>query len=206
MTHLIRDEAFGLTEYQFKGPEWLSRDWFDIEVLKPAGTTGAQAGLMMQTLLTERFHLRSHFEDTRMSAYILSAGNDRRKLHPAGDEERVSGCPVGTMDDYARSLQRVLRRPVVNGTGIPGLFRLKLIVMTQLTATPAGTTSQPPPAVPPPPNVSGCPGWGTSENLSAASSAEEAVKEQMGLALRKAPDAVVRVLVIDRIDREATAN
>jgi uncharacterized protein (TIGR03435 family) len=209
LRHLILDEAFGLTEYQLKGPEWLSHDWFDIEVLKPAGTTKAQASLMMQTLLTERFHMRSHFEDTRMSGYVLLAGKDREKLHPALDGERVSGCPVGTMDDYARQIQNVLQRPVVNETGVSGLFRLRLIVMMAQLSTgnvPEGTPVPPPPAVPPPPNVSGCPGWDPSEKLSAALSAEEAVSEQMGLVLRKAPDATVRVLVIDHIDRDATPN
>jgi len=200
---LILDEAFGLTEYQLKGPSWLSSDWFDIEVRKPAGTTQAQARLMMQTLLRERFHLVSHFEDRTMSAYALTAGNDRKRLHPAGEKERASGCPVGTMDDYARILEKSLQRPVLNQTGISGVYRLRFIVMSNLNATSGGVAPPPPP---PPPNVSGCPGWDRSEIPSAASSAVEAAREQMGLTLRQARDASVRILVIDRIDRDATPN
>lgn len=44
---------------------------------------------MLQTLLAERFHMRSHFEDTPMSAYVLLAGKDRKKLHPKAPDATV---------------------------------------------------------------------------------------------------------------------
>ena len=207
LRHLILDEAFGLTEYQLKGPSWLAVDWFDIEVRKPAGTTTERARLMMQALLADRFHLIAHFEDKPMPAYVLSAGNDRRKLHPAAGEERQSGCPVGTMDDYARIVQKSLQRPVVNNTGIPGLFRLRFVVMTSLNAA-GGTTAAapPPPPASPPPNLASCAGWSSSDMPQAASSPETAVREQMGLSLRQAQNVIVHMLVIDRIDQNATPN
>jgi uncharacterized protein (TIGR03435 family) len=203
LRHLILDEAFGLTEYQLKGPSWLSVDWFDIEVRKPAGTTQVQVRQMMQTLLTERFHLVSHFEEKTMAAYTLTAGNDRGRLHPAGGAEKTSGCPVGTMDDYARIVEKFLQKPVLNQTGISGAYRLRFVVMSGLSASPGGLSPPPPP---PPPNLAGCPGWDASEIPSPASSAVEAAREQMGLTLRQAHDARVRLLVIDRIDRDATPN
>jgi uncharacterized protein (TIGR03435 family) len=205
LRHLILDEAFGLTEYQLNGPAWLAMDWFDIDVRKPPGTTAEQARLMMRTLLADRFHLVAHFEDKRMPAYVLSAGNGRKKLQTAAAEERQSGCPAGTMDDYARIVQKFLRKPVVNETGITGQFRLRFVVMTSLHAE-SGTGQAAPPPPPPPPNLAHCPGWTSSDMPAAASSAETAVREQMGLSLRQAQNVNVHMLVIDRIDRNATPN
>jgi len=207
LRHLILDEAFGLTEYQLKGPAWLATNWFDIDVRKPAGTTTEQARRMMRTLLADRFHLAAHFEDVRMPAYVLSGGNGRKKLQPAAAEERQSGCPVGSMDDYARILQKHVQKPVVNETGIAGLFRLRFVVMTGLNAaSEPGQAAPPPPPPSPPPNLARCPGWSSSDMPAATSSAETAVREQMGLSLRRAQNVTVHMLVIDRIDRNATPN
>jgi uncharacterized protein (TIGR03435 family) len=206
LRHLILDEAFGLSEYQLRGPVWLSFDWFDIDVRKPVGTTRVQTRLMMQNLLAERFHLLAHFEDKEMSAYVLSAGTDRKKLRAAAEGERTSGCPVGTMDDYARIVEKFLQRPVVNETGVPGMFRMRFIVMAGVNSTNVSPGAAAPPPPSPPPNTSGCPGWEASEIPPVASSADEAVREQMGLTLRQTRNAHAHILVIDHIDKDATPN
>lgn len=207
LRRLILDEAFDLSDYQLDGPGWLSKELFDVEVLKPAGTTSAQFRSMMQTLLSERFRMRSHFVERRMSSYILLPEIDRRKLQPATEKEKLSGCPVGTLDDVARIAQKILSRPVVNQTGTSGLFRIRMVVSADLNADnrSQGEHTPAPPPAPPPPNVYGCPGW-ENPYVPAAASVEQALRDQMGLTIKKSQDVSVRVLVVDQISMTPTPN
>ena len=128
------------------GPDWLANDRWDILA------TGASAANMQEmlerikALLHDRFKLAVHTEmrDAPHYALVMARG-DRRPgplLHQdptdclallpgdprcaatrAGGALRMSGA---TLRDVAFSLSRMLDRPVVNETGLPGAYKFEL--------------------------------------------------------------------------------
>src|SRR5215475_13328382 len=56
------------------GPSWLDLDRFDLSARAPSGSTPEQAGLMLQTLLAERFSLKIHKDSKELPGFVLSAG------------------------------------------------------------------------------------------------------------------------------------
>ena len=76
----------------------LPNGWFDIEALKPPGTAAAQTRVMCKLLLIERFHLRSHFEDTPHACRCICWLEATAKSCIPGAMRKASGCSVGTMD------------------------------------------------------------------------------------------------------------
>src|SRR5260370_3342594 len=54
--------AYKVKDYQISGPSWLGSERFEIDAKLPAGATREQVPEMMQTLLAERFELKTHRE------------------------------------------------------------------------------------------------------------------------------------------------
>jgi uncharacterized protein (TIGR03435 family) len=81
--------AYSLQDFQIiGGPEWLRDEGFDIEAKGDSNATNAQAMLMLQSLLEERFQLKYHHETRELPVYALSVGRSGSKL-PA---PREGGC------------------------------------------------------------------------------------------------------------------
>jgi uncharacterized protein (TIGR03435 family) len=78
MSVLLR--AWDAKPYQAAGPEWLSAERYDIAATIPAGATKEQFETMLQRLLADRFHMKSHRETRRLAGYELVAGKGARKL------------------------------------------------------------------------------------------------------------------------------
>lgn len=163
------------------GPGWLDSDRFHIEA-KAAEPADDDAVLdaMMQALLQERFHLTLHRENRNLQALVLEVAKSGPKLEKAPGGEAVTDGSHGrltlkntTMDGLAERLARVSDLPVVNRTGIDGVFNMKL------AWTPEGENPQGPNSPP---------------------SLFTAIQEQLGLRLQsqKTP---VAVLVIDRAEK-----
>lgn len=53
-------------------PKWVDTDFFEIDAKAAGNPTKDQMRLMMQSLLTERFHLAVHYETQEMPAYALT--------------------------------------------------------------------------------------------------------------------------------------
>jgi uncharacterized protein (TIGR03435 family) len=136
--------AFKIKEHQVSGPGWLSSQRFNITAKLPAGATREQVPEMLQTLLKDRFKLAYHKESKVMPAYALVAAKGGPKLHEAeGVEVKAGGMPGGGMrmmmgprgrhmsgkisiQQLADSLGNWLDRPVINETGITGVFDIDL--------------------------------------------------------------------------------
>jgi uncharacterized protein (TIGR03435 family) len=198
-------EAYGVGDYQIQGPAWLARERYDIIANKPRDATASQILPMMQSLLTQRFHLVTHLEKKEMPAYVLLPGKDTFKLRPAKDATDVPGCQsFGTLSEFADMLARNLDSPVVDQTGIPGTFYF-ILTWASVTSQREQIPGMPLPP-PPPPNPPPCPGWSAATMPPAADSIFSAVKEQMGLRLERRGKAQVEVLVIDRSDKAPEKN
>ena len=181
-------------------PDWTNVERFDIQARAPEGFTGVeQMRPMLQTLLADRFKMVSRLERRELQSYALVKARSDGKLGPnikpaekpcvgprgeaplgiqcvqgggAAGGARAIGIPIGQL---APLLSLVVGRPVVDRTGLTGVYDLELRFSGERVD--GGPPTDP-----------------------AAPSIFTAVQEQLGLKL-EAEREVVEVLVIDRIDR-----
>jgi uncharacterized protein (TIGR03435 family) len=73
-------EGYKVKPHQISGPDWLSMERFDIQAKLLDGATEDQVPHMLQTLLADRFGLRTHTESRTVSAYALIVGKNGAKL------------------------------------------------------------------------------------------------------------------------------
>ena len=132
------------------GPAWTnspcrSRDneggtLFNIEATMPPATTATQVHEMMRSLLATRFKLQVHVETRQekvMALIVAPVGLTLKPSDPKNDPpkpRRGSGCPDDDLhchflspgswdfDSPARTLSRLLGRPVINETGLSGTY------------------------------------------------------------------------------------
>jgi len=142
--------AYRVRTDQISGPPWLGTQRFDIQAALPAGTTPDQVPEMLQTLLSERFHMVAQRSQKLMPVYALTVGKGRLQLRtsgPSADDPTPSGCSTGpashrvchrtTMEDLANLLTQLNRMyvamppgamtwgidlPTINQTGLPGAY------------------------------------------------------------------------------------
>lgn len=135
--------AWDVKSYQIAGgPKWLDGDRFDIA----AKVEGDQAKLLrgkeadawirmaLQALLVDRFRLRVHADSKPLSAYTLVVAKSGFKLSPA---EKVRGssnswgrgqltAKESSIAEFASALSSQMDRPVVDHTGIDGIYDFTL--------------------------------------------------------------------------------
>lgn len=144
LRQLIHD-AYNLDTYRILGgPRWVDEDRFDIEVKPPASSDSSkwapanfksppnpEMRQMLQTLLAERFQLKVHTETRKEPVYALVVAKGGPKLKPPASttaQPFVSFLPHGlsgqnaTIDQLVERMARILRRPVLNQTGVQGNF------------------------------------------------------------------------------------
>jgi hypothetical protein len=76
--------AYGVNEYRVIGPKWLDIERFEVTVELPEGKTRADANLLLQNLLAERFGLTMHSEIKEMEIYELRIAKGGPKLRESG--------------------------------------------------------------------------------------------------------------------------
>jgi len=195
--------AYGLDASNVQGgPSWLEWDRFDVIAKVPSTTTPEMAGLMLRSLLADRFKLAVHTGSKPMQAFVLSTGTDKPKLKES-DGTGNAGCqsqppqqnlPPGTISYIAFSCHNTsmetlahnlhdwaggyLTSPVVDATGLKGSwdFDLKWTGKGQIAKAGADGIS-----------------------------IFDAVGKQLGLKL-ELQTASQPVLIVDSVDRKPTAN
>jgi uncharacterized protein (TIGR03435 family) len=201
-------QSFRILDFQLiGGPDWISTERFDIEAkaesgaIPPAGTPAAaraeiQAN-MMQSLLEDRFQLRSHHESRELPIFTLVLAKDGPKLQPTVEGRpgpggltagsgRTNGNSAGiemsgsgiTMDRLINMLAAQAGRPIINKTNLTGTydFSLKFAPVAN-TATSRDSAAEP-----------------TGPSLFTA------LQEQLGLKLESSKGPV-EVLVIDSVSK-----
>jgi uncharacterized protein (TIGR03435 family) len=131
--------AYGVANYQISGgPKWIGTDGFDIAATAPPNTSGAQLRLMLRALLEERFHLAWHREQKQVPAYdlVLGRGGPKfpvEKREMTASDGRIGGGGRGLLGGkavtaavFAEYLSHLLDRPVIDQTGIEGVFDFRL--------------------------------------------------------------------------------
>ena len=146
------------------GPDWLDTDRWNLEAKAPDGTVPPRASafsmavpdttaLMMQSLLEDRFKLKSHRETKELPVYELTVAKSGAKVKLSDDQtppaailgggggQRGAPLPRGgirlgrgdmeaqaqTMAIFATALGALyVDRPVVDKTGLKGLYDIRL--------------------------------------------------------------------------------
>jgi uncharacterized protein (TIGR03435 family) len=142
--------AFNLHDWQITGgSDWTtlaSETKYDIDATGPEGSQSSsnstplsdQQRQMLKSMLIDRFGLQGHRQTTPDTVYILQRGDQPLRLVPPLHPNEshwaggTAGGPIGpatglagkniSMPELATRLSNVLRRPVVDRTGLSGNF------------------------------------------------------------------------------------
>jgi len=79
--------AYEVRLNQIIGPDWLATERFDIAAKLPEGALQADVPAMLQTLLADRFQMKSHKEKREFPVYALEVAKSGFKLSPVGESE-----------------------------------------------------------------------------------------------------------------------
>jgi uncharacterized protein (TIGR03435 family) len=190
--------AYGLYNFQlYGGPEWLSSEHWDIVATSEVGTAASGVKVRLQSLLEDRFQLKTHGEIKELPVYdlVVAKGGSRMKLsddqNPPGPADNRGGLLFGPNRLEATStaltfllgpLSALLGRQVIDKTNLSGLYDIKLQWAPDVNQSTG---------------VFG--GVNTAVPDGNAPSMFTAVQEQLGLRL-EASRAATDVLVIDSIE------
>ena len=116
--------AWGINnDAQVAGPDWIKSKGvrYKIDAKAAPDTPREQVLLMLQTLLIERFQIKSHVEQREIAHLELSPGKKELKIRPAeeGAVATATGNGYGhisnplTMGQLTTVLSRFLRQPIV---------------------------------------------------------------------------------------------
>ena len=110
---------------------------------------------MLQTLLADRFQLQLRYDTKELQVYALVVAKNGPKIHALKEGEGGNcgsgfsragyfGCKV-SMADLAEHLRHQVGSPILDKTGLEGLFDLKLNYDQEALAgrTPAADSDQP---------------------------------------------------------------
>lgn len=75
--------AYRVAYYQLSAPDWATMARFDLRAKVPEGSTKEQLALMMQSLLTDRFHLAVHRESREIQRFELTVAKNGPKFKEA---------------------------------------------------------------------------------------------------------------------------
>lgn len=120
--------AYNVKEYQVsKAPVWAGAvdSLFDVSAKVSGSTppTMEQVRPMLQALLAERFQLKIRRESKQLPVYNLMVAKNGPKLEAAtGDAPPTPNMRRGSMEQIAALLSLFLDRPVIDKTGLTGVF------------------------------------------------------------------------------------
>src|ERR1700677_3653306 len=124
--------AYGVTEQQVTGPDWIMSERYDIAASTSDPVSRAELKHMLQPLLADRFQLVLHREMKTTPVYVLTVAKGGPRLQPSqsetGSNWRISGGAFvfedTTMPELAQKLSQLLavNGLVIDQTGIAGSF------------------------------------------------------------------------------------
>jgi uncharacterized protein (TIGR03435 family) len=184
--------AYQVNDARISGPDWLATERFDIVAKPRAGYPHdhEQYRPMLQALLADRFKLVIHHESKMLSAFALVVSKMGPKLekgdpggaHVNGGNTHITGTGMSIVE-LADNLTGKVDRPVVDKTGLEGVYNLQL----EWAPEEKGGEPAAKPDAPPGPSLF------------------TAIQEQLGLRLdsQKLP---VDIVVVDRVEKVPTEN
>ena len=186
--------AFNIQDAQIIGPSWLNDVAFDIFAKSPGPASEAELRKMLQTLLADRFKLSFHRETREIPALILVVSSKGHKLkaadkpgEPSFKTGKMSLTGAGaTLSELTQFLSHELREPVIDQTGLKGLFNYTLDINAYVTDEMRKSGGDGPP-------------------LEANSIIASAMQEQLGLKV-EAKKTPVTMLIVEHLEKSPTEN
>lgn len=128
--------AYDVRNYQIVGPASLTSDRYDLMATTERPASDGELKAMLRNLLADRFQLRVHSETKELPSYRLVATRTGPKLRRAATDKPggyaldggavvFQGTSMAAFADYL-SHRGPIDRPVLDGTGLDGLFDFKL--------------------------------------------------------------------------------
>ncbi len=120
--------AYNVKEYQVsRAPEWAGAvdSIFDVSAKAPGSTppTMEQVRPMLQALLAERFKLKIRRESKQLAVYNLTVAKNGPKLKAVSEDAGPApSMRRGSVEQIAALLSLFLDRPVIDKTGLTGIF------------------------------------------------------------------------------------
>lgn len=131
--------AYGIGPHQLVGgPNWIDSTHFDIEAKGDSSIDSDDMLMdMLQRLLADRFGLKLHREKRSMRAYSLEVARNGLKMEASAPGEAVTSTNSSntsksleashtSLDLLAKALARETSLPIVNNTGLTGVYTFKL--------------------------------------------------------------------------------
>ena len=134
--------AYGVRDYQISGPGFPESGRYDIVAKIGSPASQSEMRMMLQDLLGKRFELKIHRESRMLPVYGLVVAKGGPKLpapkpdasptHSSESLPRIENDSFvfydASMAEFAAklSLLRGIERPVVDRTGIPGIYDVTL--------------------------------------------------------------------------------
>ncbi len=141
---LLITRAYEIAPYQINGPAWLDAPNYTFNARIPEGVSEDKVPALMQAMLADRFGLKAHWESPVQAVFELVVGKDGPKLKRTDLVAAVKG-PDGkavgmlnmnaaghiafratSMGSLARWLSNQAGRPVIDKTGIDGIFDIDM--------------------------------------------------------------------------------
>lgn len=128
--------AFQVEPAQVVGGDDLRENAFNVFGDLPPGTNEAQLPAMLRTLLEEQFKLAAHRESKPLDFFALVVAPGGPKFKPAPDDPQWEPASPAdfryviplrnTMSQWAQVLSQIVKRPVMDRTGLQGKYSANL--------------------------------------------------------------------------------
>jgi uncharacterized protein (TIGR03435 family) len=178
------------------GPAWAATDLYDIDAVAADGVQidDLREEAIFKELLADRFRLTFHREQKVMPVYVLVVAKGAPKLKVADPNAPPNGASCQHLGQcsfenepiqhFSRWMQLVMDKPVVDKTGLAGMFDFSLTWTPDESQFTSMGIHVPPP----------------TDNPNAPPGLFTAIQEQLGLKLepQKVP---AEILVIDHVER-----
>ena len=208
--------AFLVRDFQIVGPDWMTKERYEINATLPAGASVERIPEMLQALLADRFKLEVRREKKEQNVYVLLVANGGAKLKPATVKTDPNAptalgtdgkprpmmmyantplgvtltAPAANLESIVGLMSRFTARPVIDMTGIEGVYDFQLNFASE---TDAGLTG------PGPRGPDGAP----ATPLEPVQSVFDSVKKYgLRMEARKAPVEMIEVVHLERTPTE----
>jgi uncharacterized protein (TIGR03435 family) len=186
----IIERAFELQDSQIQGPAWLDRETFNIDAKFPEGALPKDVPQMLRALLQDRFQLAAQLENRETPSFVLHVAPNGPKMNLADDgwvsswRQSRTGIHLRQrmeMKDLAAYLATQLGKPVLDRTGLQGIFAVQLNFAPDMLLAGSKLSADISPPLP------------------------DALRQQLGLKLDAGKNQV-DVLIIDRVNQAPAEN
>ena len=143
--------AYDLPPVQVEAPDWLAETRFDIVAKTAVPVSETRVRQMLQTLLADRFGLKTQTESRITQCYVMTLAKGGPKFQESQTEgafvlDRASPVVLNVqrarMIDLAHGIAGEIGRPVIDATGLTGRYDIRMDISPYLIRNGGATDGQ----------------------------------------------------------------